>query len=279
MSMQNIFARVCVRSSKPLQFNNIRFPCQRISRDYDSSKELLLLVQDEVDFAKISAEDSPCLVYLGSHKSSSMEMSNAFNVEIQVEEGEFAESMFSEVKVEHVPIMSRSNLIGNLRLKTSSDPQKVIMMLLDRLLAIHFESNLSAFDGVYSHPNVVPPKSSNWKDCLRLYIPLNCSQAYLKFRFYRDEEFTVIYDGYPKAEYHLLLMPNDISSFREFSVNEFSAEHYELLCRMKDRAHWIISKMGKDVNEFKFGFHSRPSLDYLHLHIIVIFGYCNVETN
>jgi diadenosine tetraphosphate (Ap4A) HIT family hydrolase len=281
-----MLARVWIRSKRKLLFGNIRFPLHIC--EYDSSKALLITQLEESkekDCQIVSAKDSPCVVYFGT--DSEISESDGFNVEIEVEEEDHqanseGKSTFSGKPIENVQILCSSNVSGKLKIGHAKDAQSEIILLLNRLLGIHYELSSTLFDRVYLHPDETPPKSSYWKDSLRLYIPTNCGDDRLRFRFYQDKEFTIIYDGYPKAKYHLLLMPNDVQMFRKCSVDELNRKnHYEMLCRMRDRAHWIIYKMNKNVEDFKIGFHSIPSLDYLHLHIIVnyFFSFHNPISN
>jgi hypothetical protein len=139
-----------------------------------------------------------------------------------------------------------------------------LLYLLSQLYSMHFESSREPL--LYSAPKEAPPKSNDWKDSLASYVSLSTA-IFTRFKLYQDAEFTIIYDGYPKARYHALMLPRtNANAFRRFSVSNLRSEHLPMLNRMRNRARWLTFKLNTN---FRVGFHSIPSLNYLHLHIIV----------
>jgi len=75
----------------------------------------------------------------------------------------------------------------------------------------------------------------------------------------------VIYDKYPKAFQHLLVLPRHTVTLDELTANDVS-----LIERMKEKGELVIKQLqGRHKNsEFRMGFHAVPSLRQLHMHII-----------
>eukprot|EP01080_Neovahlkampfia_damariscottae_P010805 gene10805-3423_t len=91
---------------------------------------------------------------------------------------------------------------------------------------------------------------------------------YPKSLYYKDKECTVLYDGYPKSKYHLLIVPNDLSITNCSKLNK---NHKSLLKHMNELAKEISKEINLQTDgniEFKWGFHAIPSLKLLHLHLI-----------
>lgn len=120
---------------------------------------------------------------------------------------------------------------------------------------------------VYRHPGP-PPQSASWHGGLMQY--LQHATALKPYIFLETSEWMVIYDGYPKAKVHLLLLPKP--SFT--SVNAVTAlrreAHGERLTRLHVEARRIVTKLQQDMSGLilRLGYHSVPSLQPLHLHII-----------
>jgi hypothetical protein len=261
-----VFARVCLSLSVPLVLKELKFPLSSYnSRVLGGNKNLWILIENE-DEQIVSSEDSPCTVYLSSNKS----VEGIFNLDIEVKDGNCMESRYNGMILDQVGAICADSCSGILEIGRLQNKENQIMILLDRLLGIHFKGAPVNFEKEYDHPQCIPPKFHPWKDSLARYVDSQNTYPQISvFQYFQDEEFTVIYDGYPKAEYHLLLLPNDLQTFRNFSANDLNSSHRELLCRMRDRAHWIIYQLGQPLEHLKIGFHRIPSLNHLHLHIIV----------
>jgi aprataxin len=86
--------------------------------------------------------------------------------------------------------------------------------------------------------------------------------------FYADDKVVVIYDMFPKAMYHLLVLPKDVSLI---DASVLTSEHVPILEHMKFVGEQLIKHLKatqKEKTEFKMGFHAIPSLKLLHLHVI-----------
>ncbi len=76
----------------------------------------------------------------------------------------------------------------------------------------------------------------------------------------------IIYDRYPKSLYHLLLLP--VINFAN-NPSEFRREHIKLLKSYHNTAKMIAKDLENKYNcEFLIGYHSKPSMCDLHIHII-----------
>ena len=84
--------------------------------------------------------------------------------------------------------------------------------------------------------------------------------------FETDELTVTLKDAFPKARYHLLIVPREEIN----SVSELSAENIELLKHIHKLAEDLISRVHKKEPNlsFRFGYHAVPSMKPLHLHII-----------
>jgi aprataxin len=98
--------------------------------------------------------------------------------------------------------------------------------------------------------------------------------------YYRDDKVVVIYDQFPKAMYHLLILPKDTTVI---DMSHLTKEHIPLIQHMQFVGEQIIKQyvifisfltrislksVIKEKIEFKVGFHALPSLKLLHLHVI-----------
>ena len=74
-----------------------------------------------------------------------------------------------------------------------------------------------------------------------------------------DEDLIVVYDKFPKAKHHLLVIPK-----REIEgPAHLTKEHLPLLLKMKSKAQSIREKLLKEHSEipgFRTGFHAIPSM-------------------
>ena len=85
---------------------------------------------------------------------------------------------------------------------------------------------------------------------------------------YEKDDLTVtLYDGFPKASYHYLVLPKEEPID---SISELLPRHLPLLKRMDENAEKLIKKI-KSVDPdtiFRKGYHAVPSLKRLHLHVV-----------
>ena len=84
--------------------------------------------------------------------------------------------------------------------------------------------------------------------------------------FEQDELTVTLYDAFPKARYHYLVVPRDDIH----SVKELSRDNLELLKHIHKVAEDLIERVRKREQNtpFRFGYHAVPSLNRLHLHIV-----------
>ena len=106
-----------------------------------------------------------------------------------------------------------------------------------------------------------PPQSpTGWQDGL-IYALSDQNQI-----FEQDDLTVTLYDAFPKARYHYLVVPReDIHS-----VKELSRDNLELLKHIHKVAEDLIGRVRKKEpnTPFRFGYHAIPSLNRLHLHIV-----------
>ncbi|KAI7823051.1 HIT-like domain-containing protein [Gamsiella multidivaricata] len=85
--------------------------------------------------------------------------------------------------------------------------------------------------------------------------------------YWHDDKHVIFKDAYPKAKVHLLVVPRrDIDKVTELS----GPEGVNIVEQLVERASWVLEKVKKTspVLEFRMGFHVRPSLKRLHMHVI-----------
>ncbi|XP_058123802.1 aprataxin [Anopheles ziemanni] len=100
--------------------------------------------------------------------------------------------------------------------------------------------------------------SYSWSDALIFAINNVAKQVFV------SELAVVIKDKYPKAIYHFLVLPwKDIDSVYELSSGDEGLLHemYNLGLKATDSS-------GLPVGRFEFGYHMKPSMRRLHLHVI-----------
>jgi aprataxin len=117
----------------------------------------------------------------------------------------------------------------------------------------------------YAPPTGGVATTGNWKKALLAYLEPVRMAAINPNIFYEDARCVVLYDKYPKARFHLLLIPKA----RIDAVADLRREHVPELEAIKSRADWVMTALsGSSGVEFRAGFHAVPSLSHLHLHII-----------
>ena len=86
-------------------------------------------------------------------------------------------------------------------------------------------------------------------------------------QIFQEDNLTVtLFDAFPKARYHYLVVPReDIQS-----VKELTRDNLELLKHIHKVAENVIESVCRTEpnTPFRFGYHAVPSLNRLHLHII-----------
>lgn len=123
---------------------------------------------------------------------------------------------------------------------------------------------------VYSNPKTDPPVFTNLHRALRVYLKEEIS-AERKIRiYYRDDDFVVIYDAFPKAKAHLLLIPRPSTLLGEVQeMCGLNGKHKSELERFHRFAHRVKMEVEKEKGVvMKMGYHIIPSLTPLHLHIV-----------
>jgi len=111
----------------------------------------------------------------------------------------------------------------------------------------------------YRHPGVkVTGGGSNFRKALEQYMVPECTSPLVWFR---TPDAVVIYDGFPKAAFHALVIPFEMPN----SVRELTAEHWPRLQGAHVLARQIAARLEVGA---QIGYHARPSLDHLHIHVI-----------
>uniref|UniRef100_A0A1Q3FDH6 Putative fha-hit n=1 Tax=Culex tarsalis TaxID=7177 RepID=A0A1Q3FDH6_CULTA len=83
-------------------------------------------------------------------------------------------------------------------------------------------------------------------------------------QFIRTDVAVVMRDKYPKALHHFLVIPwADIDS-----IYQLSPDDIPLLNEMRLLGVNAVETTGKSQDLFRFGFHMKPSMHRLHLHVI-----------
>mmetsp|Transcript_14923 Transcript_14923/g.21748 ORF Transcript_14923/g.21748 Transcript_14923/m.21748 type:complete len:267 (-) Transcript_14923:473-1273(-) len=92
----------------------------------------------------------------------------------------------------------------------------------------------------------------------------------------QDAKCLVIYDAYPKARYHLLVLPKE----KVMSISDLRLHHLPLIQHMHRvalhviaaiRGAGVVGQQGVEGHRplaFRIGYHCVPSLKLLHLHIV-----------
>ncbi|CAG8738832.1 1284_t:CDS:2, partial [Acaulospora morrowiae] len=108
-------------------------------------------------------------------------------------------------------------------------------------------------------------RSEHWSNVLSRYCdyPETLSAEEL---YYHDDDFVIIWDKYPKAKKHLLVMPRK----KIDGVGELKRQHLELVRNLKEKGQWVAERLKEiDPNlSFRVGFHAIPSMRQLHIHVI-----------
>ena len=121
---------------------------------------------------------------------------------------------------------------------------------------------VEAFPAVYQAPTEKPQRSPKWKDAL-----WQSTQPV----YFEDDVVKIIYDGYPKAKRHLLALapPGPLGKIQ--SVEQLRKMHLKALRLFHDRCRACAEHLRNELpptTSIKVGYHSEPSLNRLHCHII-----------
>lgn len=136
----------------------------------------------------------------------------------------------------------------------------------------------------YSPPKVNDfPQASSWQDALLDILSLiesNNGSSLVPIVLFRNDKYVCIYDKFPKAKYHCLLMPrrrhlgemfndvqtiNDLTPYHLDELREFHTLGRNIARRLHES---IQNESGNSHISIKLGYHAIPSLKPLHLHII-----------
>lgn len=79
----------------------------------------------------------------------------------------------------------------------------------------------------------------------------------------KDDNVTVVKALYPKGQYHFLVMPNDNVT----GLSTLKAEDIGLLRHMQEVGEMVAVRSNRGKSFF-FGYHARPVMQRLHLHVI-----------
>jgi aprataxin len=113
-------------------------------------------------------------------------------------------------------------------------------------------------------------KWGKWSHRLLETIENADSPTYKDGIFFKDDDIIVIFDKYPKSKYHFLCLPRKL---RIDEPQSLSREHVEILTKMLDKGKYVEKEIKRknpqDISlPFRFGFHAKPSMRQLHMHII-----------
>ncbi|XP_057371570.1 aprataxin-like isoform X2 [Daphnia carinata] len=79
-----------------------------------------------------------------------------------------------------------------------------------------------------------------------------------------SDTVVIIKDKYPKAKFHYLVIPK-VEQLN--SARELTRSHINLLKEMQEKAKGLVKDRHPET-KFKIGFHAKPSMDHLHLHVV-----------
>lgn len=125
------------------------------------------------------------------------------------------------------------------------------------------------------YPTYNPPKDDplpkpgyQWNTALAKFK--KHPEKYPKWIYFEDEHVRVIYDPYPKANVHLLVLP--LNDLLPFQVSEFTLINLPELKKVHNIARGIAKSIDErhsvELWNCKIGYHARPAMIDLHLHII-----------
>eukprot|EP00899_Mesostigma_viride_P010525 jgi/Mesvir1/19474/Mv10495-RA.1 len=110
----------------------------------------------------------------------------------------------------------------------------------------------------------------HWSDNLLSYM--QNPELFKDWIFWADDESMVIFDAYPKARAHLLVMPRPVPDRGLIQeIYSMSREHLGLLDRLEEVGRWLVKGLSarpECAAGFYVGFHGSPSMKPLHMHVI-----------
>ena len=116
-----------------------------------------------------------------------------------------------------------------------------------------------------------PPRVTNWRKALDAYVqegdarPKYCTQRILC----EDDLVVCMYDPYPKSKIHLLVLPK-LKLCLPGDFRKLTKEHVPALRQLQSATIRIKERLRQSLGEcdLQEGFHSIPSMAYMHVHII-----------
>eukprot|EP00667_Euglena_gracilis_P003497 EG_transcript_3506 len=120
--------------------------------------------------------------------------------------------------------------------------------------------------GRYRPPAGKAQTAGPWQDVL-VAIVRNL-ERFADVVYFADDRCVAIYDAYPKATVHLLLLPRDLSLQGLHSLRPKDIDLLEHLQAVAARLVRHLQAEQFPRLTFQVGFHSLPSLRHLHLHLI-----------
>ena len=133
-------------------------------------------------------------------------------------------------------------------------------------------SSPTSFPTYCSPPGPAPKVSGgHWRAALNVYCSASPPPEFERAVFFRNRDFCIIYDAYPKAQVHLLLM--FIGKDGCSDVNEMAELTPKNLVCLETVLKWLNATLLPFLQQstnapIKCGFHAIPSMDRLHLHIV-----------
>jgi aprataxin len=123
----------------------------------------------------------------------------------------------------------------------------------------------------YSPPDKEPPKNGyRWMHALAKFKEFPAKWAEWIYLDAPEDELMVVYDGYAKAAVHLLVLP--MNEYLPQEVSQFERHHLICIKKIHNIARGIADQIDNESNiplwKCKIGYHAKPSMDDLHIHII-----------
>ena len=122
----------------------------------------------------------------------------------------------------------------------------------------------------YSPPAKPPQLSGHFLSLLYQYVRVPRSPSITPAIFWEDDECAAIYDAYPKARVHLLLLPKR-KQIKQ--IGDLNRSNLDVLDMLESRGKWIAQNLvihdSRGVRiPLRLGFHAVPSMHLLHLHVV-----------
>eukprot|EP00736_Rhodelphis_marinus_P004526 Rmarinus@m.3813 len=110
-----------------------------------------------------------------------------------------------------------------------------------------------------------PPRPTGaWDDALRNII--SHPERNKSLIYHQDDALMTVYDGYPKARVHLLVLPKE----KIDGLRDLTPAHLPLLRKMRAKFEALSAHLEQDLLPgvtLRNGFHTLPSMKQLHLHV------------